>query len=105
LGNVSVKLTACAGLFTAGLVIVNVSVVVPPLLMVFGLDALFKLGVCAVTLTQLAVTALLTLTVPLMLLAALVKLALGQLPVCSATLVTSTAIVHVLAAAVLAGTV
>src|SRR6476660_5044007 len=63
-GSVSTKLTTCAGLLAAGLVMVNVSVVVPPAAIVVGLNALFKLGVCCVTVTQLGVTALVTLTRP-----------------------------------------
>src|SRR5438270_7653668 len=46
LGNVSVKPTVCAGLFAAGLVMVNVSVVEPPALMTLGLNALLSVGVC-----------------------------------------------------------
>src|SRR5438874_9207493 len=59
----------------------------------------------AVTVTELGVTALKTLTVPLMLVVELVRLASGHVPVWPVTLVTLTLMVHVPATVVLAGTV
>src|SRR3954468_21390029 len=55
-GNASVKLTTCAPLLAGGLVTVNVKVEVPPSAMLFGLNALFKLGL-ALTTMQLCVIA------------------------------------------------
>ena len=105
-GSVSTKLTACAGLNAAGLVRVNVSVVVPPTLITVGLNALFRLGVSGFTLTQLGTTlVVLTLTTPVRLPAEFVKFAFGHVPACNGTLVTSTLTVQVLAIAPLAGTI
>ena len=60
---------------------------------------------CAVTVTQLEVTALKMFDAPLMLALVFVRFASGHVPVCPVTLVTFTEIVHVDADAVLAGTV
>jgi hypothetical protein len=75
---------------------VNVSVVVPPAIDDTRTDCLVQESVvCCVTLTQLEVTALTRSQAPLMLLAALVKFALGHEPACRGTLVTLTVKVHV----------
>src|SRR5262245_50023715 len=72
LGKVSAKLTVCTGLNGAGLVTVNVSVVVAPDAIVVGLNCLLRLGVCWVTVTQLGVTPLTRFVNPLTLVDVLV---------------------------------
>ena len=79
-GKVSVKLTVCAG-FSAGLLTVKVSVLVPPMLMLVGLKALVRVGVKAVTVKHWLVTPLVRLLRPLIWPAPLVLAAVpGQAP-------------------------
>src|SRR5260221_630697 len=89
-GSVSVKLTDCAGLPGGGLLMVNVSTVVPPTLMVVGLKLLVNVGTSGVTVTQLGCTPFVTSFRPVTLAAALVKLAFGQVPTCPGALVMCT---------------
>ena len=99
------KLTVCAGLNAAGLVTVNVSVVVPPSAIVVGLNTLVKLDSSGSTPRQLGVTALVRFVSPPMFADVSVRFASGHVPVCSGTFVTSTVIVQLDALAVLPGTV
>ena len=101
----SVKLTVCAG-FSAGLLTVKVSVLVPPMLMLVGLKALVRVGVKAVTVKHWLVTPLVRLLRPLIWPEPLVLAAVpGQAPTVGvAEVVMSTEMVQVVGVAVPAPT-